>query len=112
MNWETYKTLTPELKEEYNFKFQDKLPSFIFDIRKMMSEVSVLLMLLCVSMFLIKYHKQEALIPIIDLIGKIMIPIIVIYLIVISGGVIFRFVTEILWLKKNKIKRVGSKWTN
>jgi hypothetical protein len=42
MNWETYKTLTPEQKEEYRFRFRDNKP--IIDASRVISWTVVLVM--------------------------------------------------------------------
>ena len=113
MNWETYKTLTPELKEEYNFRFDSKLYQFIYDFRTMVNNVGGLLLVLMICMFLVHINEDfSSLKPVIMLLSKILVPLTAIFLIAIAITLIISFFTELNWMKKNKIKRVGFGWKN
>lgn len=114
MNWETYKTLTPEQKEEYDFRNKHKGP--IFD-SGMYTTIS-LLMLIVINLFLSAYiiQKEFVAVPklnmdnimnsVIELLGVIPL-LIIIFLIGYIIEMIWRTYKEFKWRKKNNIKSIN-----
>jgi len=115
INWETYKSMTAEQKEEYNFKFKDEP---IFSVKSYMSTFITLYSIMMVQLGLIYIiKKDEIFINLYSSIDLLMINLILFskILFIFLGGLIcidifsfiFKLTKEHYWFKKNNIKKIN-----
>lgn len=122
MNWETYKTLTVEQKEEYNYRFKEDLP---FDTKNILSVVTVFFMSITMMLFVVYLCiKEPALAKYKDNIEVYMqtvgVQVYVVTFIILSSiivyliNVVIRYYKYRKWIKENKITLIywWSKWLN
>jgi len=118
MNWNTYKTLTSELKEEYDWKFKNKGK---FESRGILVNATSLMFIIISMLFtfyiivkdpeLISY--QGEVIDLLTGVAKVIdiaLIIIVVHAIIMFITIIYYNVLQYKWMKTNNIKRKWKWW--
>jgi hypothetical protein len=109
MNYQTYKTLTPEQKEEYNYRFKDKF--YNPEIRSLMTIGIIFMQMFALFTFIIFMAQKEylkidttnILLALSQFTGVIFITLIA-YVAIWIINLIGNMIQYGLWIKKNKIK--------
>ncbi len=112
MNWKTYKTLTPEEKEEYNYRFKDKTTQFNLIGPTRLGSVFIGLGLITAMLFYVTYtspaleDNKESILVFFESINnvlKLSTSIIIFSLVINVIFLIIHHVSYYIWKKKNKI---------
>lgn len=115
MNWETYKGMTKEQKEEYNFKFKDK--KFTINGKGMILSISIFLSTVTQFMMVIYLaiaderfvHLKETVVSLLVGASNIIRITLFFMLFVAIGWIIelfYKLYMEWKWMKDNKIKKI------
>ena len=109
MNYKTYKTLTAEQKEEYNFRFKDKF--YRPDIRSLVWMTIFLTTVFSLFVMIIYLAQKEyldvdtsSIITTISQLNGVVLIIVLGYVLIWMLELIVNMIFYYLWIKKNKIK--------
>ena len=114
LNWETYKTLNSEQKEEYNFRFKDRE---IMDVKGLANNVLIFIMSIIILTFIIYLSitspsLQQYKIQINTLLNSCLISTLIITMIIMGYCIeyvvrsIIQFIQFYKWKKQNNIKQI------
>jgi len=118
MNWETYKDLSVELREEYDWKFKDK---GIFNAGSFLNNVIIFFAMIIIMLFMFQFlvtnpdmiSYQDELIDLMKGIAgivKISFIYIAVYIVFLLFKIIYFGISRQVWIRKNKIKNKGPWW--
>jgi len=114
MNWDTYKQLPFELREEYKYRFGDKPQPSCQGLFSMVLVLTSVLSMMVLSSYLI--FTSDAFIDLRDMYGSIMkgmfniakvgVSIILVYTLSDVVRIMYYYIRRYRWKKKHNIKRV------
>lgn len=109
MNYKTYKTLTPELKEEYNFRFKDKF--YRPEIRSLMwltifltTTFSLFIMIVYLAQKEYLNVDTQSILSTIATLNGVVLIVVISYVLICIAELANNMIQYGLWIKKNKIK--------
>lgn len=114
MNWETYKLMTEKQKEEYNYKFDNKISNNIMQI---VHTTNTIMMFFAFSMLIIYMGSKELLFSkeLVSIFTICVLQTVIIYCILLLVysliylfGLCWLWYKESKWLKDNKIVKIKS----
>jgi hypothetical protein len=109
LNYQTYKTLTPELKEEYNYRFKDKF--YRPEIRSLMWMTIFLTTIFSLFIMIVYLAQKEylevdtqSILSTIAALNGVVLIVLISYVLIWIAELASNMINYGLWIRKNNIK--------